>query len=66
MSRWDYTNKTFRRKRSCDFDARMRVRVYYITLTSKLFVEKDVNLVCLQYAKRLEKASAMRPSGNKS
>lgn len=51
MSRENYTNKTSRRKRSCDFDARPRVRVYYTTLTSKIFVEKYEEFVCLQYAK---------------
>ena len=54
MSRENYTNKTSRRKRSCDFDARPRVRVYYTTLTTKIFFEKDVNFVCLRYAKRRE------------
>lgn len=56
MSRENYTNKIFRRKRSCDFDARPRVRVYYTTLTSKIFFEKEVDFVCLRYAKRRENA----------
>lgn len=51
MSRENYTNKLSRRKRSCDFDARPRVRVYYTTLTSELFFENDAKLVCLRYAK---------------
>lgn len=54
MSRENYTNKTSRRKRSCDFDARSGVRVYYTTLTSKIFFENDSTFVCLRYAKRRE------------
>lgn len=54
MSRENYTNKTFRRNLSCDFDARPRVRVYYTTLTTEFLVKRDVNFVCLRYAKTRE------------
>ena len=63
MSRENYTNKTSRRKRSCDFDARSCVRVYYTTLTLKFFIEKEAEFVCLRYAKTREtgfKSAAMR------
>jgi len=62
MSRKNYTDKNSNGKRSCDFDASMRVRVYYITLTTSFFVKKEVDFVCLRYAKTTKTGFAMRPS----